>query len=74
MGAAAVDAVFVPAPGIHEGLDEEPEGVLLAEFELPEEVAEGGVVAAALCEILQLVADLVAEKPLDRVEIDELGR
>lgn len=73
VGAAAVDAVFVPVPGVHEGFDEEAEGVAFAEFELFEEVAEGGVVAAAFEEVFEAVVDLVLEEALDFGEVDEVG-
>jgi len=73
MGAAAVDAVFVPVPGVHEGFDEEAEGVSFAEFELFEHVAEGGIVAAAFEEVFEAVVDLVLEEALDFGEVDEVG-
>ena len=73
VGAAAVDAVFVPVPGVHEGFDEEAEGVAFAEFELFEDVAEGGVVAAAFDEVFEAVFDFVFEESLDFGEVDEFG-
>src|SRR5581483_12008097 len=73
MGAAAVDAVLVPRPRIHEGLDEEAEGVGFIELELLEQFAERFALAPALQQVLQAVADLVAEEALHLGEVDELA-
>jgi len=40
VGAAAVNAVFVPRAGVHERLDEQPERVRFVQFELFEQIAE----------------------------------
>ena len=73
MGAAAVDAVFVPIPSIHEGFDEEAEGVFFAELVLFEQVTKRGVVAAAFGEVFEAIADFVAEEALYFGEADEVG-
>ena len=73
MGAAAVDAVLVPGPGVHEGLDEETEGVALLHLETVQDLAELGVLAAALDQVGKLVAHLVAQEALEAGEVDELG-
>ena len=73
VGAAAVDAVFVPVPGVHEGLDEEAEGVAFAELEFFKDLAEGGVVAAAFDEVFDAVIDFVFQESLDLGEVDEFG-
>ncbi len=48
MGAAAVDPILVPSPGIHERLDEQPEGMPLIEFELFKQRAQWLALATAL--------------------------
>ncbi len=40
MRAAAINPVLVPGQRVHEGLDEQPEGVRLVELKLLEQVAE----------------------------------
>ena len=73
VGAAAVDAVFIPSEGIHERFDEEPEGVGFVELELFEQVAEGFGFAAAFHEVFQFVADFGAEKSLHVFEVHEIA-
>ena len=64
MGAAAVNAVFVPRRGVHERLDEEPERVRFVHLELFEQFAQRLGFAAAFHQVFQLVADFGAEKSL----------
>ena len=71
--AAAVDAVLIPAPGVHERLDEQAESVLFLHFEAVQDFSQFGVLATALDEIGEFVADLVAEKSLKAGEVNELG-
>ena len=73
VGAAAVDAIFVPGPGVHEGFDEEAEGVAFAELVLFENLAEFAVVATALGEVFNAVVDFVFQEALNFGEVDEVG-
>ena len=72
VGAAAVDAVFVPRPGVHEGFDEQAEGVGFVEFEFMKETSERFTLATALREVFEGVAHFVAEESLHGGEVDEL--
>ena len=73
MGAAAIDAVFVPGVGVHEGLDEEAKGVGFIEFPLLEQIAQRLRVAAALSEVLKAVVHAIVEEALDVIVINELA-
>ena len=73
VGAAAVNAVFVPRRGVHERFDEEPERVRFVELELLEQFAERLGVAAAFHQVFEFVADFGAEKSLDVFEVNEVA-
>jgi hypothetical protein len=70
VGAAAVNAVLVPGGGIHEGLDEEPEGVGFIQLELLEQFAERLGFATAFHQVFQFVTDFGSEKALHVFEIN----
>jgi len=73
VSAAPIDSVLIPAPRVHEGFDEEAEGVAFIELELPEQFAERFALAAALQQVFEAVADLVAEETLHGGEVDEVA-
>ena len=73
MRAAAVDAVLVPAPRVHQWLDEQAERILFLHLEAMQNFSQLGVLAAALDEIGEIVADLVTQESLHAGEVDELG-
>jgi hypothetical protein len=73
VGAAAVNAVFVPRCSVHERLDEEPERVRFIQLELLEQFAERFRFTAALHQVFEFIADFGAEKSLDVFEIDEIA-
>src|ERR1051325_2621063 len=73
MRAAAVDAVFVPGPRVHEWLDEQTKRVRLVHFKLLEQSAQRLVFASALHEIFEAVTNLIAEEALHFSEVDELA-
>ena len=70
--AAAVDAVLVVGEDVHEGLDEQAEDVIRADFERFEDVAERLGLAAAAGEVLDAEIDAVLEKLLHLREVDEM--
>ena len=61
VGAAAVNAVFVPGPGVHERLDEKPERVRFVQFKLLEQFAERFGFTAAFHQVFKFVTDFGAE-------------
>jgi predicted peroxiredoxin len=73
VGAAAVNAVLIPAPRIHERLDEQAEGVRFIQLELPEQRAERFAFATALRQVFEAVTDFVAEKALHFAKVDEVA-
>src|SRR5436190_9083467 len=73
VSAAAIDAVFIPGPGVHERLDEKTEGVSFVEFKLLEQFAQRFGFATAAHEVFQFVTDFVAEKTLHGFEINEVA-
>ncbi len=72
MRAAAVNTIIVPGGNVHEGFDEKSEGVFFAQLEALKNIAEFGIVAAALREVGEIVANLVVEEALHLREVDEL--
>jgi hypothetical protein len=73
VGATAVDPVFVPRPRVHEGLDEKTKRIGFVQLEFAEQFAERLGIAAALHEVFEFVADLVAEESLHLREVDEVA-
>ena len=73
VGAAAVDAVFIPGRGIHERLDEQAESVRFVQLEFLEQFAQGLRFAAAFHKVFEFVANLSAQKSLHIFEIDEIA-
>src|ERR1043166_1007430 len=71
--AAAVNAVVVPTPGVHEGLYQNSEGVGFVHFELAEQRAERLGFAATAHQIFEAVTNLVLEEALDFGEVNELA-
>lgn len=69
MRAAAVDAIFIPSPGIHERLHHDAKSIALRGFELPEQVAQFCIVATATREVGQCVVNLVVQEALKLREI-----
>src|SRR5690349_11578891 len=72
MRAAAVNAVFIPSPGVHEGFHHEAERHAARALERLEQFAEFGVLATAAREVLERVVDLVLEKSLQLREVHEI--
>src|SRR3569623_935182 len=73
MSAAAVDAVLIPGPGVHEGLDHEPEGLAARGLQGFEQFAERLVFTAAFREVLQRIVNLVLQEALKLGEVQEVA-
>ena len=71
--ATAINTVFVPGPGVHEGLDEKAEGVRFVQLEFLQQLAERFGFAAAFHQVFEAVADFVAEEALHFPEVDEVA-
>ena len=73
VSAAAVNAVFIPCPSIHERFDKQAKTVVFIQLEGVQQVAERLAFAAAAREIAERVADFVAQKTLHLGEVDEVA-
>src|SRR5690606_4455854 len=73
VGATAGDAIFVPVPPVHERFDKKAEGMALVEFQIVQEPAERLRFTTASDEILEPVANPVAEKSLEGAEVDKVA-
>ncbi len=73
MGAAAINAVFIPSPCVHERLHHQAEGHASRALHRFQKVAELRVVAAAASEVFQRVVDFVLEKALEFREIKKVA-
>ena len=73
MSAAAVNAVFIPSPGVHEGFHHQAEGHASRALHRFQKVAELRVVATAASEVFQRVVDFVLEEALEFGEIKEVA-
>ena len=63
MRAATIDPILIPRERVHEWLDEEPKRMAFVQFELLEQFAQRLGFATAARQVLQVVTDLVAQKP-----------
>src|SRR5205814_7419357 len=73
MRAATIDPILIPRERVHERLDEEPKRMAFVQFELLEQFAQRLGFATAARQVLQVVTDLVAQKPLHRRKIDKIA-
>src|SRR2546430_4044728 len=73
MSTAAVNAVLVPRPGVHERLDEEPERVRFVHLKLFQQFAQRFGFTAAFHQVLQTISHFVAQKILHLREVDEIA-
>gem|GEM_PF-4501810 len=64
MGAAAVDAILVPAPCVHEGFDHYPEGGAAFEFEFFQDLSQWLGFAAAFDQVFNGVSHPILQKSL----------